>query len=277
MHIHVTTTTIIKPKKMFSFRDIKEIWTYKSLLYFFTWRDLKVRYKQTFIGAGWAIFQPFITMVVFTVFFGQLAKIPSDGVPYPIFVYVGLLFWQFFSGALSDTSSSLISNQSIITKVYFPRLILPISSVLTKFVDFAIASLILIGLMFYYGYTPDLIGILILPLLLLITFMAATGAGLFLAAINVKYRDVRYALPFFIQMLIFVTPVIYPASIAGKYSWILALNPMMGVIQNARGALLGTQPVNWDLLGISFIACLILLLVGIYVFKKVERYFADII
>jgi len=277
MHTYVTTTTIIKPKKMFSLRDIKEIWTYKSLLYFFTWRDLKVRYKQTFIGAGWAIFQPFITMVVFTVFFGELAKIPSDGVPYPIFVYVGLLFWQFFSGALSDTSSSLISNQSIITKVYFPRLILPISSVLTKFVDFAIASLILIGLMFYYGYTPGLMGILILPLLLLITFMAATGAGLFLAAINVKYRDVRYALPFFIQMLIFVTPVIYPASIAGEYSWILALNPMMGVIQNARGALLGTQPVNWDLLGISFIACLILLLVGIYVFKKVERYFADII
>lgn len=271
------SVTTIRPKKMFSFGDIKEIWTYKGLLYFFTWRDLKVRYKQTIIGAGWAIFQPFITMVVFTVFFGGLAKIPSDGVPYPIFVYVGLLFWQFFSGALSDTSSSLVNNQSIITKVYFPRLILPIASVLTKFVDFAIASVILIGLMFYYGFTPNLIGLLIIPILLIITFMAATGAGLFLAAINVKYRDVRYALPFFIQMLIFVTPVIYPASIAGKYSWILALNPMMGVIQNARGALLGTQPINWVLLGISFAACLVLLVFGIYVFKKVERYFADII
>ncbi len=269
--------TTIRPKKMFSFGDIKELWTYKGLLYFFTWRDLKIRYKQTVIGAGWAVFQPFITMIVFTVFFGGLAKIPSDGVPYPIFVYVGLLFWQFFSGALSDTSASLVNNQAIITKVYFPRLILPIASVLTKFVDFAIASLVLIGLMFYYGYVPNLMGILLIPLLLIITFMAATGAGLFLAAINVKYRDVRYALPFFIQMLIFVTPVIYPASIAGKYSWILALNPMMGVIQNARGALLGTQPVNWVLLGISFTACLFLLLLGVYVFKKVERYFADII
>lgn len=275
--LNTAMITTIRPKKMFSFGDIKELWVYKNLLYFFTWRDLKVRYKQTMIGAGWAIFQPLITMVVFTVFFGQLAKIPSDGVPYPIFVYVGLLFWQFFSGALSDTSSSLVNNQAIITKVYFPRLILPIASVLTKFVDFAIASLVLVGLMVYYGYTPSFIGVMILPLLLLITFMAATGAGLFLAAINVKYRDVRYALPFFIQMLIFVTPVIYPASIAGKYSWILALNPMMGVIQNARGALLGTQPVNWQLLSISFIACLVLLLLGIYVFKKVERYFADII
>lgn len=270
-------TTVIRPKKIISFLDLRELWTYRELFYFFTWRDIKIRYKQTFIGAGWALFQPLITMVVFTVFFGTLAKLPSDNVPYPIFVYVGLLFWQFFSGALTDTSTSLITNQSIITKVYFPRLILPISSVITKFVDFLIASLILVGLMIYYGYVPNIGGILLIPLLLMITFMAATGAGLLLAAINVKYRDVRYALPFFIQLLIFVTPVIYPASIAGKYSWILALNPMMGVIQNARGALLGTQPINWVLLGISFAACLILLTVGTYVFKKVERYFADIV
>ncbi len=269
--------TTIRPKKIFHLSDLKEIWQYRELLYFFSWRDLKVRYKQTAIGAGWAIFQPFITMVVFSVFFGELAKIPSDNVPYPIFVYVGLLFWQFFSSALSDTSSSLVNNQAIITKVYFPRLILPISSVITKFVDFLIATVILIGLMFYYGYTPNLVGLLLIPVLLIITFMAATGAGLFLAAINVKYRDVRYALPFFIQMLLFVTPVIYPASIAGKYSIFLAINPMMGVIQNARAALLGTAPVNWMLLGISFVACLILLLIGIYVFKKVERYFADIV
>lgn len=269
--------TIIRPKKIFRLSDLKEIWQYRELLYFFSWRDLKVRYKQTAIGAGWAIFQPFITMVVFSVFFGGLAKIPSDNVPYPIFVYVGLLFWQFFSSALSDTSNSLIGNQAIITKVYFPRLILPISSVITKFVDFFIAAIILIGLMFYYGYTPNLLGLLILPLLLIITFMAAVGGGLFLAAINVKYRDVRYALPFFIQILLFVTPVIYPASIAGKYSMYLALNPMMGVIQNARAALLGTAPVNWILLSISFVTCLMLLLIGIYVFKKVERYFADIV
>lgn len=270
-------TTVIKPKKTFSTRDLTELWNYRELLYFFTWRDLKVRYKQTFIGALWAIIQPFITMVIFTVFFGKLAQMPSDGVPYPIFVYVGLLFWQFFSSALSETSSVLISNQAIITKVYFPRLILPLSSVLTKFVDFAIASVILIGMMFYYGYTPHLLGIFIIPLLLLITFMAAVGGGLCLASINVKYRDVRYALPFFIQILLFLTPVIYPASIAGNYSWVLALNPMTGVIQSARAALLGTTPINWLLLGISSIACLFVLIIGGIYFKKIERYFADIL
>jgi lipopolysaccharide transport system permease protein len=270
-------TTIIKPKKTFSIRDITELWDYRELLYFFTWRDFKVRYKQTLIGATWAILQPFITMVIFSVFFGQLAKMPSDGIPYPIFVYVGLLFWQFFSSALSETSSVLVSNQSIITKVYFPRLILPISGVITKFVDFLIACVVLAGLMVYYGFVPHILGILLIPVLLLITFMASVGAGLFLAAINVKYRDVRYALPFFIQLLLFVTPVIYPASIAGKYSWLLALNPMTGVIQSARAALLGTTPINWLLLGISSIACLCILLIGGVYFKKIERYFADIL
>ena len=269
--------TIIRPKKTFSLNDFREIWNYRELLYFFTWRDLKVRYKQTFIGAAWAILQPFITMVVFTVFFGKLTQMPSDGVPYPIFVYVGLLFWQFFSSALSETSNTLIANQSIITKVYFPRLILPLSAVLTKFVDFLIASFILIGLMFYYGYTPHLLGFLLIPILLIITFMASVGSGLCLASINVKYRDVRYALPFFIQILLFITPVIYPASIAGKYSWVLALNPMTGVIQSARAALLGTTPINWLLLFISFLVCLAILSIGIFYFKKVERYFADIL
>jgi len=269
--------TIIRPKKLFSFRDITELWKYKELMYFFVWRDLKVRYKQTFVGVAWAVFQPFITMVVFSVFFGGLVKVPSDGVPYPIFVYVGLLFWQFFSTAVSDASNTLVTNQAIITKVYFPRLILPISSIATKFIDFAIASVILVGLMFYYGYMPHVLGLLILPLLLVITFMLAVGLGLFLASVNVKYRDVRYALPFFIQIMLFVTPVIYPASIAGKYSYLLALNPMMGVIQSARAALLGTSPINWLLILISFITTFIIMLFGIYVFKKTERYFADII
>lgn len=269
--------TIIRPKKLFSFSDLKEIWEYKELLYFFSWRDLKVRYKQTFVGVLWALFQPFITMVVFSVFFGQLLNIPSDNVPYPIFVYTGLLFWQFFAGALSETSNSLITNQSIVTKIYFPRLVLPISSVITQFVDFVIGAIILIGLMFYYGYAPHLSGLLILPLLLIITFMASVGLGLFLASINVKYRDVRYVLPFFIQLLLFVTPVIYPAGIAGKYSWILALNPMMGVIQSARAALLGTTALNWNLIGISLVATFALILFGIYTFKRTERYFADII
>lgn len=270
-------TTIIKPKKIFSFADLKEVWDYRELLYFFTWRDLKVRYKQTAIGVLWALFQPFITMVVFSVFFGRLLDVPSDGVPYPIFVYTGLLFWQFFSSALSDTSNVLITNQSIITKVYFPRLILPLSTVATKFIDFLVASIVLIGMMIYYGYTPNLLGLLILPLLLIITFMASVGLGLFLASINVKYRDVRYILPFFIQILMFVTPVIYPAGVLGKYSWILALNPMMGVIQSARAALLGTTVLNWTLVGISLVATAIMLALGIYMFKKTERHFADII
>ena len=203
-------------------------------------------------------------------FFSKLGNMPSDGVPYPIFVYTGLLFWQFFSSALNETSTCLISNQSIVTKVYFPRLILPLSSVLTKLVDFGISALILILLMFYYGFMPKPESIFVLPLVLAISFMASVGLGLVLAAINVKYRDVRYALPFFIQILLFVTPVIYPASIAGKYSWLLALNPMTGAIQSARASLLGTTPVNWTLIGISFIACAVLLIAGIYVFKKVE-------
>lgn len=273
----MTETTTIKPKRAFNWRDISELWKYKELLYFFAWRDFKVRYKQTFIGIAWAVLQPLLTMVIFSVFFGKLAGVPSDGVPYPIFVYVGLLFWQFFSTALSDTSTSLTSNQSIITKVYFPRLLLPVSVVATKFIDFAIATFVLIGLMIYYGFTPELSGLLIIPLLLIITFMAATGGGLFLAAINVKYRDVRYALPFFIQLLLFITPVIYPASIAGKYSKLLALNPMTGVIQTARAALLDATPVNWLLLAISAAACALILAVGLIVFKKTERFFADII
>ncbi|MBU0879212.1 MAG: ABC transporter permease [Patescibacteria group bacterium] len=269
--------TIIRPKKTFSWSDISELWQYRELMYFFTWRDLKVRYKQTAVGVAWALFQPFVTMIVFSIFFGNFAKMPSDGIPYPIFVYVGLLIWQFFSGALTETSNCLIANQSIITKVYFPRLILPISAVLTKLVDFFIASIILIGMMIYYGYTPNLLGLLILPILLFISFLASVGGGLFLAAVNVKYRDVRYILPFFIQILMFITPVIYPASIAGKYSWILALNPMTGVIKAAHAAILGNAPINWQLLGISFITTLILFVIGVIYFKKTERYFADII
>lgn len=271
------STTIIRPKKTFSLNDLKEVWRYKELLYFFTWRDFKVRYKQTSIGVLWAVFQPFMTMVVFSLFFGALLKVPSDNIPYPIFVYTGLLFWQFFSSALSETSNVLIANQSIITKVYFPRLILPLSSVATKFVDFAIAAVILGGMMAYYGITPHITSLIVIPILLVITFMAAVGGGLFLASINVKYRDVRFVLPFFIQILLFVTPVIYPASIAGKYSWLLAFNPMMGVIQNARAVLLGTAQVNWVLISISFAACSALLIVGVIYFKKVERYFADVI
>jgi len=269
--------TIIKPHKTFSWDQLREIWEYRELLYFFTWRDLKVRYKQTFIGVSWAVFQPFMSMVVFSIFFGYLAKMPSDGIPYPIFVYVGLLLWQFFSGSLNMVSGCLVGNRGIITKVYFPRIILPISSVITKFVDFAIASGVLVGLMFYYGYMPRLSGLLILPLLVLITFMAALGLGLFLASLNVKYRDVGHVLPFFIQLMMFLAPVIYPASLTGIYSWFLAMNPMTGVIKAARAALLGNFPINWELLGISGLVCFLLMIFGLYYFNKTEKYFADIV
>ncbi len=272
-----TSVTVIRPKRLFHLSDLKELWNYRELLYFFSWRDLKVRYKQTAIGVLWSILQPLITMLVFSFFFGKLAGVPSDNVPYPIFVYTGLLFWQFFSDSLGDTSGALLNNQAIVTKVYFPRLILPVSTIVTRFVDFCISATILVGLMFYYGYTPRLENIAIVPLLLVLTFMAAMGLGLFLSAINVKYRDVRYALPFFIQLLLFVTPVIYPASIAGQYSKILALNPMMGVIQTARAALLGTTPINWTLVLTSFLTGLFLVIIGLYYFKRTERYFADVI
>ena len=267
----------IKPQKGLSILSLKEIWQKRELFYFFIWRDLKVRYKQTAIGVLWAVFKPFITMVVFSIFFGGLAKMPSDGIPYPIFVYIGLLFWQFFSVSLSQASNSLVSNKEIITKVYFPRLILPISSIIINFVDFLIASGILVGLMFYYHYLPNLIGLLILPFLLLITFIAAMGLGLFLAAVNVKYRDIRYVLPFFIQMLLFVTPVIYPTSILQNHAWILALNPMTGVIKAARAGILGSASIDWMLLLISGITCLLLFVVGLVYFKKTEKYFADIV
>jgi lipopolysaccharide transport system permease protein len=273
----MNTITVIRPKKTFSLNDFREIWRYRELLYFFVWRDLKVRYKQTAVGVAWAIFQPFMAMVIFSVFFGELAHMPSDGVPYPIFVYTGLLFWQFFSSALSDVSMSLITNQAIVTKVYFPRVILPIAVIITDLVDFFVASVILIGLMLYYGFLPHLSGLLIIPLLLVITFLAALGGGLFLASINVKYRDVRYILPYFLQMLLFMTPVIYPSSIAGKYAWILAINPLTGVIKAARAAVLATEPINWILLGMSSLAVCVMLVIGLILFKNMERYFADII
>lgn len=270
-------TKIIKPKKTWSWEDLREMWNYRELLYFFTWRDIKVRYKQTVVGILWAVFQPFITMIVFSVVFGSLAKIPSEGIPYPIFVYTGLLFWQFFSAALGSSANTLVGNASLITKVYFPRLILPIADTVTQFVDVFFASLVLIGLMIYYGYAPHLVGIALIPVFLFISFATAVGAGLILASINVKYRDVRYVLPFFIQILLFVTPVIYPSSLAGRFSWILSLNPMTGVITNVRNSILGVGAVNWQLLSTSLFISLCLLVIGVYVFKKTERYFADIV
>lgn len=268
---------ITPPKKLVSI-NLPEIWRYRDLLYIFVWRDIKVRYKQTAIGVVWAIFQPLFTMIIFTVFFGRLAQMPSDGVPYPIFVYAGLLLWNYFSSALASASDSLVYNESIVKKVYFPRLILPLSTTVTPAVDFLLALIVLFGLMAYYHFTPHLLGIILLPLLLLISLLSAWGLGTLLASVNVKYRDVRHALPFFIQLMLFLTPVIYPVSmIPAKFQWIIYLNPMAGIIQTARAALLGGGAVDWSILFISFGISLVLVYCGIYYFRKTERFFADIL
>jgi len=268
----------IRPKTKWWQVNLKEIWMFRDLFYFLTWRDIKVKYKQTFIGALWAIFQPFITMVIFSVFFGTLAQIPSDGIPYPIFVYTGLLFWTLFSAGLGSASNSFVSNERIVTKIYFPRIILPISAIITHVIDFAIASVILAGMMMYYGYAPSLMGLLLIPVLLLMCVFSAVGIGLLFASINVKYRDVRFVLPFFIQLLLFLTPVIYPVSIVSeKLRWLLGINPMSGVIDAARAGILGTRDIDFVLLGFSALMMIIYVFVGYFYFKKTERYFADVI
>jgi lipopolysaccharide transport system permease protein len=268
---------ITPPKGLVSL-NLPEIWRFRDLLYIFVWRDVKVRYKQTAIGVVWAIFQPLLTMLIFTVFFGRLAQMPSDGIPYPIFVYTGLLLWNYFSVALVNTSDSLILNESIVKKVYFPRLLLPLSTVVTPIVDFVLALIVLVGLMFFYHFTPNLLGLALIPILVSISMLSAWGLGIFLTSVNVKYRDVRHALPFFIQILLFVTPVIYPVSlIPAKYQWIIYLNPMSGVIETARTALLGHGTINWTHLLVSFGISILLVIGGVSYFRKTERYIADIL
>ncbi|OGG44707.1 phosphate ABC transporter permease [Candidatus Kaiserbacteria bacterium RIFCSPHIGHO2_01_FULL_48_10] len=271
---HIT----IKPQKGWMGINFKEIWLYRELFYIFVWRDIKVRYKQTAIGILWAILQPFLMMMIFSFVFGRLAKIPSNDIPYPVFVFAGLLFWNYFSSAITNASNVLVEQESMVKKIYFPRLILPISSSLTPLVDFCIAFVILLGLTAYYHYVPNIFGILMIPLLLLLAFVSAAGIGFFLSAINVKYRDIRHALPFFIQILLFVTPVIYPASIIdAKYQWILALNPMTGIIEAVRSLLFQNTPIDIPLFLISMTSGIVLFLFGIFYFRKTERFFADIV
>jgi lipopolysaccharide transport system permease protein len=268
---------IIPPKGLVKI-NWAELWRYRELFYIFVWRDVKVRYKQTVLGVAWAIFQPFMTMVVFTVFFGSLAKVPSDGIPYPIFVYSGLVFWTYYLSALTGATNCLADNENIIKKVYFPRLVLPISTAVTPIIDFAAALLILFGLMAYFRYTPNFIGLLAIPFLVLVATVAASGLGLFLASLNVKYRDVRYILPFFIQILLYVTPVIYPISLVPeKWQWILYLNPMTGVITVARNFILGQGALNWSYVGISVLSAITVFILGLAYFRKTERFFADIV
>lgn len=267
----------IKPRRGWTNLNLKELWHYKELFYIFAWRDIKVRYKQTAIGVLWAILQPFLSMVVFSVFFGGLANIPSSGIPYPIFVFSGLLFWNYFSTSLTSSSNSLVSNEAIIKKIYFPRLLLPLSATITPLVDFFLAGVILAGLMVYYHFAPTLLGILLIPVLIVITLFTASGVGAFLASINVRYRDVREALPFFIQILFFVTPVIYPTTLVPeRFQWLLGLNPMSGIIEAARAGIVGTGDVNFPLLGVAAIMAVLFFVFGLYYFKKTERIFADV-
>lgn len=272
------TITIIGPQNGWLKINLKELWLYRELFYIFVWRDIKVRYKQTAIGVLWAILQPFLMMVIFSIFFGRVAKISSGNIPYPIFVFTGLLFWNYFSTSVSSASNSLVEHENMIKKIYFPRLILPFSSALTPLVDFCVAFIVLFGIMAYYQYFPNIVGIILVPLLLLAAFFSASGIGLILSAINVKYRDVRYALPFFIQILLFVTPVIYPTNIVSpQYQWILALNPMTGIIELARASLFSSTAINPLIIMVSAASALTLFLGGIFYFRKTERFFADIV
>ncbi|UCE54617.1 MAG: ABC transporter permease [Desulfobacterales bacterium] len=268
---------IIEPKKGWTTIDLKEIWKYRELLYFLTKRDIKVRYKQTVLGGLWAIIQPVFTMVVFTLFFGRLAKVPSDGIPYPIFVYAGILPWTYFANAISASGNSLVGSANLIKKVYFPRLIIPASASLAGMLDFFIAMLVLGGLMGYYHFLPG-IALLLFPVLVVLTFVCAVGVGLWLSALNVEYRDIRYAIPFLIQLWMFISPVIYPVSMVGeKYQWLLALNPMGGVITAFRASLLGHQPIDWFLLILSAVIIVLLFLSGVFYFERMEKTFADIV
>jgi lipopolysaccharide transport system permease protein len=256
--------------------ELAELWAYRELLYFLTWRDVKVRYKQTLLGAAWAIMQPFFTMIIFSLFFGKLAGIPSDGIPYPLFAYAGLLPWTFFSNAVTNSGNSLVANSQIITKVFFPRILIPAAAVTAGLLDFGIAFLILALLMVYYGVAPAGT-ILILPLLILLTALLALGVGMFLSALNVKYRDIRFALPFLIQLWMFASPVIYPTSLVpGKWRWLLSLNPLTGIIEGYRAVLFNRQ-IDGVYLWISCVITLALLAGGAFFFRRMEKSFADII
>lgn len=268
----------IKPKKNLFSLDLKEIWRYRELFYIFAWRNIKVRYKQTFLGVAWAILQPLVSMFIFTIFFGNLAKIPSGSLPYPVFVLCGLVFWNFFSNALSQASNSLVDNQHIIQKVYLPKIILPVSSVITSTIDFLINLVLLVVVLLFFKQVPSWNILLVVPLAWFVSVISATGLGLFLSALNVKYRDVRYVLPFFIQTLIFLSPVIYGTNIVrDSNKLIMALNPMTGVIEAVRVSVSGLTDFNWLLIGISVGASILFFLFGLFYFNKTERFFADII
>lgn len=267
---------VIEPKKGWISIDLYDLWQYRDLLYILTSRDVKVRYKQTLLGATWAIIQPLFTMLIFTLFFGRLAGMPSDGIPYPLFAYAGLLPWTFFSNAVTNSGNSLVGNSNLITKVYFPRMIIPMASVGSGLVDFVIAFGLLLAMMFYYGVSLS-VNILMLPVLVVLTSLLSVGIGMWMSALNVKYRDIRYALPFLIQLGMFATPIIYPSSLVPeKWRWLIALNPLTGQIEAYRSAFFG-KPFDWFAIGISTIITFAVLFYAAYAFKRMEKSFADII
>jgi len=269
-------TTVIQPSRGLLSLKLGELWQYRELLYFLTWRDVKIRYKQAVLGFLWAFIQPFLKMVVFSVVFGGLAKMDSEGFPYPIFLYAGLLPWQFFADAVNRSGQSIVSGANLITKVYFPRIIMPVASVGAALVDFAISFGILIAMMFYYHVSPGVSILMVLPLVL-VTILSALGVGIFVSALNTAYRDFRYALPFLVQIWMFLTPVIYPVTIIPeRWRWLIALNPMAGIVDAYRSAILG-KPFAWGNLGISLGIATVMFLIGLAYFRKTERYFADIV
>jgi lipopolysaccharide transport system permease protein len=268
---------ILEPKKGFWNLELKSIWEYRDLCFFLIWRDIKVRYKQTLLGASWAILQPVLATLIFTIFFGRLAKIPSDGIPYAIFAYTAFVPWQFFTHAVSESSNSLVGSQNLIKKVYFPRLVIPLSSVIAGLVDFAISFVILIGMLFYYHITPGQ-GLWLLPLFLLLTVTTALAMGLWLSALNVQFRDVRYAVPFLVQFWMYASPVVYPSSLVpAKWRPLYGLNPMAGVIDGFRYALLGSTHTQGTMIWVSSAAVLVLLIGGLVYFKRMEASFADVV
>ena len=268
---------LIEPPRGWVALELRELWLYRELLFFLAWRDIKLRYKQTALGAAWAILQPLLTMVIFSVIFGQLAKLPSDGIPYPIFTYTALLPWQLFAFALTNSSNSLINSQNLISKVYFPRLIIPLASTLAGMMDFVIAFLVLLGLMAYYRIAPST-AILYLPLFLILALLSALAVGIWLSALSVEYRDVRYIVPFLTQFWMYATPIAYSSSlIPENWRLLYGLNPMTGVVEGFRWALLGMQTSGGVMIAVSAAVVVVMFISGLYYFRRMENNFADVI
>jgi lipopolysaccharide transport system permease protein len=268
---------VIEPVGRWPRLDLRELWRYRGLFFFLVWRDVKVRYAQTVLGAGWAVLQPVLSMVVFTVIFGRFAKIPSDGVPYSVFALAALVPWTYFSTALTGASESLVASTNLLTKVYFPRLVIPFAPVLAGLIDFAIAFAVLLALMLAFGFVPSTSALALIPVRVMVMVMTAAGAGCWLSALNLQYRDIRYVVPFLMQVWMFASPIVYPMSIVPeRYRTVYALNPMVGVIEGFRSSLLGTTTVPWSTIGISALAGAVLMVSGTYYFHRMEDAFADV-